>query len=201
MRCPICQAPLQETSSCCAQCHYDLERAARQFGIPPQLQVPLTDLAGVLSPRQVRAAQRCLAAFTRRFPQMFLHVVMAKLAVEQSLAATAFFYFNQGGLCAPLEKGGSCRDVLLLLDVEQRRAACIIGYGLEPFVSQEALNEIARATLPAMLQSRGLDAIRHAVEKAEEVFASAARSIPHDYGLLEPEIQEHVPAADQSFAY
>jgi uncharacterized membrane protein YgcG len=200
MRCPSCHAPLQERSSCCPQCQFDLESAGRGFGLCPVLQAPLTDLAEALSPHQARVMQKALAAFPQRFPQMLFHVVIAKLPEEQKVGAVAFWLFNQGGLCTPMEKGGSCQDALLLLDVEHDRAACIIGYGLEPFVSQETLDQITQAALPALHRKQCHVAVHDVLRKAGEVFAAACASTPGTFGLNAHDIYD-APHQEGAFAY
>lgn len=200
MRCPLCHAPLQEYSPCCPQCHFDLEQADRDFGIPPSLGVPLTDLANALTRRQFRLTLKALEAFTRRFPQLFFHVVVSKLPKEQNIATTVFWLFNKGSLCTPLEDGGFCQDALLLLDTDNVRAACIVGYGLEPFVTPEALQEISQATLPALREKQCFEAIQRALVKADEVLTAASAAVSKAYGLNQNDVQPS-PVHAQSFAY
>jgi uncharacterized membrane protein YgcG len=200
MRCPLCHAPLQEHSPCCPQCHFELQQADRDFGIPPPLGVPLTDLARALTRRQFRLALKGLEAFTRRFPQMFFHVVAANLPKEQNLAATVFWLFNKGGICTPMEDGGYCHDVLLLLDIDHARAACIIGYGLEPFVTPESLDEICQAALPSLREKQYLQAIQEALAKADEVLSAASATARQAYGLNPNDVQPN-PIHEQAFAY
>ncbi len=200
MRCPSCHAPLQELSPCCPQCQFDLESAGRSFGLLPVLQAPLTDLAGALTPGHVRHVQKALETFPQRFPQMLFHVVITKLPKDQNAAAFCFWLFNKGGLCTPMEKGGTCHDALLLLDVEHHRAVCIIGYGLEPFVNQEALDQIAQAALPALHRSQCHEAVDAVLHKADEIFSAACATAPRAFGLSDHDIHD-APYQEGSFAY
>jgi uncharacterized membrane protein YgcG len=200
MRCPHCQAPLQEQSPCCPQCHFDLEEAGRRFGLSPQLFAPLSDLAGALTRRQHRSVGAALSAFSHRFPQSVLHVILVKLGKEQNLRDIAFWLFNRGNLCAAMESAGSCHDALLLLDVQNHRVACVIGYGLEPFLSDEAVTGIARAALPGLQDGQCVEAIHAAQAAAEKAFAAACEAVPRSFGLQAHDIHE-ISAHDPSFAY
>lgn len=200
MRCPQCQAPLHEQSPCCPQCHFDLDEAGRTFGLPPQLQIPLTDLASVLTARQQGAIVKALHSFSRRFPQVLFHVVVAKLPKDQNVRAVAFWLFNRGNLCAAVESAGACHDALLFLDVENHRAACMIGYGLEPFLADEALQSIAQAAVPGLRSQNCPEAIYAALQGAARAFASVCETAPRIFGLQEHDIHD-TPLHDQSFAY
>jgi uncharacterized membrane protein YgcG len=200
MRCPHCQAPLHEQSPCCPQCHFDLDEAGRTFGLPPQLQIPLTDLASVLTARQQGTIVKALNSFSQRFPQVLFHVVVAKLPKDQNIREVAFWLFNRGKLCAAVESAGACHDALLFLDAENHRAACVVGYGLEPFLAEEALHSIAEAAVMGLRTQNYMEAIHAALVSAENIFAAVCETAPRNFGLQEHDIHD-TPLNDQSFAY
>lgn len=183
MLCPSCRQTLHEHSSACPHCGFDQPSAARYFGAPVELEHPLTDLAGLLSNSKKRQLREALLGMSQTFPQLRFAAVITKVEARVPLAAHTFWLFNNGGLSAPQESGGLCRLVLLELDVANARAACMIGYGLEPFVPQDALDRITSATLMNLARGDAASAILAALEVARTEFATVSQTIPRAFGL------------------
>jgi predicted AAA+ superfamily ATPase len=78
----------------------------------------------------------------RRFPQVHVHVVVRNFTPEQPIELFAFWIFNGGHLAQEAHKGGGNRDVLFVLDPVHQRMALMVGYGLEPFLRQQALDHL-----------------------------------------------------------
>jgi hypothetical protein len=176
---------LPEQAAACPHCEFSLASAAQYFGELPKLEFPLTDLAGALGIWKKRTARDALLGMSETFPQLSFAAVLAECNARVPLGAHAFWLFNLGGLCAAQESGGLCRLVLLVLDVKHIRAACMIGYGLEPFVRQETLDRVAAAALPELQRNDCAAAIIAALHIARTEFANVAETIPRDSDLLE----------------
>lgn len=183
MRCPCCRQPLADQAPACPHCEFNLASAGQYFGQPPTLEFPLTDLAGVLGFGQRRPVRDALLAMSTTFPQLSFAAVLVKSDARVPLGAHAFWLFNAGALTAAQDSGEHCRLVLLLLDVAHTRAACAIGYGLEPFIPQEALDRIAAAALPDLQRGKCTPAIFASLECARREFAAVAETIPRAFGL------------------
>lgn len=202
MHCPSCQQPLDERAPACPFCGFNLDAALREFGPTPALEHPLTDLASALGPLARRRVRAALLGMSVPFPQIVFAAVLAREEPQTALGARAFWLFNSGGLSAPREAGGLCRLVLLVLDVANQRAACMVGYGLEPFLAQEILDRIAGAALPGLQDRDPAAAVLAALESARFELAAVSRAIPLAFGL--PGAKSPAPAAggeNAAFAY
>lgn len=149
VRCPACQILLSEHDAACQQCGLSLDAVDKLLGIPPNLQKPITDTQGALTFLARKKVEHCITEIERRHPLLHASVIFMNVPQQVSVGVYAFWLFNRGGLCSPVDKGGANHHVMLLIDPATSRAAAIVGYGLEPFVSLEALqlclNEFAGA--------------------------------------------------------
>jgi len=185
MRCPRCQQALQEHSHECAHCSFSLAEADRLYGIPPQVSPTLSDLADAISRKDERNILESLLEKHRLFPQLRFSVVLTRLSADVSLRAYTFWLFNRSGLATSMEKGGNCRVVLLAIDVATLRVACMVGYGLEPFVNDESLSRIVHAALPALRARDFTKSVLQGLDQAESEFSRVAQVVPQAYGLYE----------------
>lgn len=159
--------------------------ADRMFGIPPQLNADLTDLAGVLSQRDGRRVLDAIEKTGARFPQVTFACVITRVPMQVCLPVFTFWLFNRGSLVPPTDKGGGCRLLLLVLDADQGRAACMIGYGLEPFVNDTVLQGIADAAGPALSAQEYAEALIAALACVEGDLSRVVEAIPEGFGLSE----------------
>jgi len=201
MRCPCCRRPLPEQAPACPHCEFSLASAAQYFGELPKLEFPLTDLAVALGLRKRRSVRDALLGMSQVFPQLSFAAVLAKSDARVPLGAHAFWLFNLGGLSAAQESGGLCRLVLLVLDVENTRAACMIGYGLEPFVPEESLDRVAAAALPDLQRKAHAAAVIAALHRARTEFATVAKTIPRGSQSSEAGQPAGIPGERPVFAY
>lgn len=178
MPCPCCRRPLPDEAAACPHCEFSLASAGQYFGELPRLESPLSDLTGALGFWKKRAVRDALLRMSQVFPQLRFAAVLADPPPGVPLAAHAFWLFNQGGLCAAQESGGQCRLVLTVLDVRNARAACMIGYGLDPFVQQDPLDRIATAAAMTLQTGDPAAAVLKALEAARTEFADACRANP-----------------------
>ena len=182
MRCPACRQLLHESVPACSHCGFDLAATIRVLGAAPQLEYPLTDFTGALDPSKIKSVTASLLAMTQTFPQLRFAAVICPVDARIPLAAHAFWLFNVGGLNSSHESGSNCRLVLLELDVTNSRAACMIGYGLEPFLPQDALDRIADAALPGLQKGDLPSAILASLKMAQMEFAAVSQSIAQASG-------------------
>lgn len=185
MRCPACQQALHEHAPVCPHCGFTLLVAERYFGIPPQVKADITDLANVLSKKEKRDLQQLLRVKRLRFPQARFAVVMDNVTPEVPLGSYAFWLFNKSGLASAMQKAGDCHLILLVFDVENHRCTGMVGYGLEPFVSEEILARILDAGMTAFQEGRFTDSIKSILHQADIEFTALCNTIPKTYGLTE----------------
>jgi uncharacterized membrane protein YgcG len=183
MHCPYCQAPAFETTPHCPRCGFSLERVGAFYGVMPRLTPGLSDLAGLFRPRDVRRLHDATARLRDRFPQVTISVVTTTLEPTQPLTAYAFWIFNRGGICLDLARGGKSRDLLLTLDAANARASLMIGYGLEPFVSQTLLQDIVNQGAPHFARDRWIDGVVTVIDAATRTLSDVFNGLEKTYGL------------------
>lgn len=150
MQCPYCRAPLTETSEECPACRLSLFTANSLLGPMPRTMKGLTDSAGVLEKKHTRKINRALADLGRKFPQVNMHIIVRKFDPKFPIATHLFWLFNQGDFCPEDKKGGKNHSILLALDPKHGRVGLIVGYGLEPFLPQKALDHILEKAQPPL---------------------------------------------------
>jgi uncharacterized membrane protein YgcG len=183
MQCPYCQAPAFEAMAQCPQCGFSLERVEAFFGVMPRVGAGVSDLAGLLRPRDARRIAAASARLHERFPQVGCSVVTTSLMPLQPLTAYAFWLFNRGGICRDLQRGNKSRDFLLTLDAPNARASLMIGYGLEPFVSRQDLQDMINAGAPQFARQQWVEGIVEVLEAATRRLAEIVDRLGETYGL------------------
>lgn len=196
MHCPYCQAPAFESTPQCPHCGFSLDRVAAYYGVMPRLAPGLSDLAGLFRPRDARRIHDATARLHDRFPQITFSIVTTTLQPTQPLTAYAFWIFNRGGICPDLDRGGKSRDLLLTLDSANARASLIIGYGLEPFVSQAQLQDIVNQGAPHFARDHWVDGVVTVVDAATRTLSVVQASLEKTYGLDPRSLQ--APSASAS---
>lgn len=201
MKCLYCETEdLLESSAACPSCGFELTELEQVMGVPPILRPEVNDLAGVLTRKQRAVSDEKLISLGLQFPQCRFAVVLVESTGTVSLPMYAFWLFNKGGLAAPMEKQGDCRLVMLVLDVQSCAALCMLGYGLEPFISTTRLQQITDVCQQAMKQGDHDEAVRASLWEIEQLLAQTAKDIPLIYGLSLTG-QEEQEDEQESYAY
>jgi len=185
MRCPACQQETFETADQCAQCGFSLPALEKLMGFAPNLKPDVTDMAGELTKKELNMVRRGIARLEHRFPQLRCAVVVSSTPPNITLPLHAFWLFNKGGLTSAVERGGANRLVLIVLDPEADKLACMIGYGLEPFVSEGRLIASLQAALPFLAADEPGAGIVACIAHLEVHLAEVAVSIDKAFGLGE----------------
>nr|WP_246431145.1 TPM domain-containing protein [Prosthecobacter dejongeii] len=144
---------------------------------------PLVDLARVLSGSQRRSVLKTIQALHQRFPQVSLAAVMTDLLPEIPLALHAFWLFNRGSLFSAVERGGDNHGVLLLIDTSSQRAVTIIGYGLEPFVSEMTLEVCLNAAAGSLAKEEYGPALEAFIREIERQLTTLQHQLPRTFGF------------------
>lgn len=185
VRCPACRTPANEIDAACRQCGFSLEVAERSFGIPPALQGPIADEAGVLGTFATRRALHEIAKVERRFPQLSIAAVLMEVPPQAPLAAYAFWIFNRGSLSSALKKGGENRLVMLLIDLSSDRAITMVGYGLEPLLQELHLQTCLQAAEQPLQRGRYGPAIESFVRELDRQLCELCELVPRQFGLAQ----------------
>lgn len=150
MQCPYCRTPLTETSKECPSCLLSLFTANSLLSPMPRTVKGLTDSIGLLENGSVRKINHALAALGRKFPQVDMHIIFRKFDSKFPIATHLFWLFNHGDFCSDEKKGGKNHAILLGLDPKHGKIGLIVGYGLEPFLPQKALDHTLEKAQPSL---------------------------------------------------
>lgn len=188
MECPACKAPTLESAAACA-CGFTMAALDKLLGIPPALQDTVTDLTNEFTRGEVRRIEREVDRLERLFPQLRFSIVSAEVPENATLALYAFWLFNRGGLTAATERGSQNRLIMLALDPKAGRAACMIGYGLEPFVGEPRLTSALHAALPALAADQPGKAVLSFLSEMERQLAECTSELHRTFGIGDFEYQ------------
>ena len=183
MQCPYCQASLTETSAECPSCQLSLESVNALLGPVPRHQKGLNDNLAALEKRQQRKINSALARISRRFPQVEMHVLIKQFDPQYPISTHLFWIFNQGDFCASNRKGGKNHSILLGLDPKQGRIGLIVGYGLEPFLPQKALDHVLEKAQPSLGSGDLAKAILAVIDSLAELMEGICDGLADTLGL------------------
>ncbi len=187
MRCPYCRSPLTETSKECPSCQLSLNSANALLGPMPRFGKGLTDTTGTLNKKATKKIRTALAALSRRFPQVEMHVLLQKFDRQYPISTHLFWLFNQGGFCASDRKGGKNHSLLLGLDPRQGRIGLIVGYGLEPFLPKKTLDHILEKAQPCLGAGDFQGAVLTVISSLDELMGGICDSLSETLGIEPPE--------------
>lgn len=156
----------------------------------PRLTAGFSDLAGLFRPPDARRIADASARLHERFPQVSCSIVTTSLKPLQPLTAYAFWLFNRGGICRDLHRGHKSRELLLTLDATNARASLMIGYGLEPFVGREVLQDMINAGAPHFAREHWVDGIVAVLDATTNRLAEIVTKLGQTYGLDMTTVQE-----------
>lgn len=149
MKCPSCATALPAPVPRCPECKLSLLSLDMKFGLVPRHSRYLSDPSARLSSREKKDVREALFLFEKKFPQILLSVIVIELPTTHPVREYAFWMANRARLSAVEKTRGENYDLLLMIDLASDAAALVAGYGLEPYVSEEDLEESLQAlTLP-----------------------------------------------------
>jgi uncharacterized membrane protein YgcG len=193
MQCPYCQSPAFETITECPRCGFSLDRVEAFFGVMPRLTEGISDLAGLFRPADARRITDASARLRERCPQVGCSIVTTSLAPTQPLTAYAFWLFNRGGICRNPEEGNKNRDLLLTLDAANARASLMIGYGLEPFVSRDILQDLINTGAHHFAREHWVDGIVAVLDATALRLQDISSRLAATYGLDTTRLRDDQP--------
>lgn len=97
--------------------------------------------------------RRSIERFENEFVGSQFNIVVRAFDQKVNLATSLFWLFNHSGLSSSENSLENNRDLMLGIDDFAGRAALIVGYGLEPFVTRDELDEILITAKPLLQES------------------------------------------------
>jgi hypothetical protein len=183
MRCPYCRTRLTELAVECPACRLTLDRATALLGPIPRLGQGVADLALVLQNADSTKIAKAISRLMWTFPQISLHVLIHIFPEDHPFDLHVFWLFNCGSFSNESQKAGENRTILLALDPAKGRSALTVGYGLEPFLGDEALDHLLELAEPAWIVGDWTRGILEVIAGLDRLLESAALEVATGFGL------------------
>ena len=183
LTCPYCQNPVLENSPSCPKCALTIEGATTLLGPVPLLNRGLTDTTETLSNRENRSIKSAIMKFERTFFESHLNIVLREFDPKFNLSTHLFWLFNTAGLSPQSSQNEANQDILLGLDPRSGRIGLMVGYGLEPFVPQEAIATLLEGSRPLLEEGKTAEAIQQIIKKLSVLLRETSRQTRETLGL------------------
>ena len=161
----------------------DLEKLARAMGPTPVILTGISDECNLFSKSETKKLTKVISDYQESFPQCRLHVITRTFDQKADLPPIIFWIFNRAGLSEGISKQGKNRDVAILIEPSRKQAAMIVGYGLEPILPQQALDQIIDRAQPYLTGGEYLAGMEIAIEGLSELLKSVSQQLPYSVGL------------------
>lgn len=174
MRCPYCQISLNANAPECPSCRLTYPRTGTLLGAVPRLAAMIADNASLMSSSEHSRLKRRVLDMQGRFPQLVLEVVTHRFPAEHPFSMHVFWLFNAAEFAGSLRRGKDNHAIMMVLDPGRFEAAIIPGYGLEPFLSSEALGHLLDLAGPSWEEGRWADGILRVLDGLDAWLESIA---------------------------
>lgn len=183
MRCPYCRTALTELTSECPGCQLNLSRATALLGPVPRIENGVSDHCEAFTPKERKDLLQRVHALQERFPQVRLQVLCHHFPDTQPFPLYVFWIFNMGGISRDPEKAGHNRTILLVLDPLGHKSALTVGYGLEPFLTEAALDQVLELASPAWTDQAWAEGTTAAIDGLGALLDTAAHTAAEAFQL------------------
>ncbi len=183
IECPYCQTSLKEDAPECPQCGIDGDKLTRMMGPMPVIFGGVSQSGTTLDSREVKRLVKVINRYQRRFAQSRLHLLVRKFPQEMDFKVVLFWVFNQAGLSAEGSKGGQNRDVVIVVDPGRAKAGLIVGYGLEPVLSQKDMDEVVQSGQGSLKSGEFAEALEAMVDELTDRLKAVCQVLPEAVGL------------------
>lgn len=182
MRCPYCKSAVETSPATCPRCGISLEKVIRFFGAVPPIIDGISDDAGVFTVHGKRRIKSAAVELAIRFPQTGFTVVTSALPKDTSIGVYAFWIFNEASVTRKVDRGSNNFGILLTLDPTYGRSSLMVGYGLEPYLSETDLDEIIAAAKPFFEMGKYASGVERVIDALRETLTG----IVSDLNQLQP---------------
>lgn len=183
LTCPYCQHRVQEDSPHCPSCSLSVKNAASILGPIPLLNPGLTDIVEILSKKQTKQIRSSISTFQSAFPYSQLSIVLHTFDPKFNLSTQLFWLFNSAGLSTEENQLEKNQDVLIGLDPASNRLGLIIGYGLEPYISQNSLSALLELARPDLEEGSPTKALQLVIKKLAALLNNSSQAAKEALGI------------------
>ena len=171
MRCPSCDADINDDHPACPGCRFHISQLDPILGpVPPKAR--LLDRAGLIDKRdRSRLLERIDLLASRAGVE--LCVVTLETSAPRKPSEWAFWLFDRWQVGGPGHEG-----VLVLLSRQERRIESEVGWGVEQAISDEASTALLGAhAVPFFRQGRWGEGLLQAVDVLAQLIERARREV------------------------
>ncbi|MDB4323044.1 TPM domain-containing protein [Akkermansiaceae bacterium] len=143
----------------------------------------ISDGCQLFGKSETKKLAKIIRGYQESFPQSRLHVVTRTFDQKVDLPVILFWVFNRAGLSEESAKQGQNRDVVILIEPHRNQAAMIVGYGLEPVLPQQALDQIIERAQPFLGSGDYLGGMEIAIDSLTELLKSVSQKLQNSLGL------------------
>jgi uncharacterized membrane protein YgcG len=161
----------------------NLSRAAALLGPVPRLESGISDDTQAFSDKDRTRLHKRVKQIEQRFPQITVQVVCHSFPLEHPFPLYVFWIFNMGGISTSSSKAGDNHTILLVLDPVVGNSSIMVGYGLEPFLSEPAMNHLLEVAEPAWIDQAWAEGVRIVLDGLEPLLESAIKEIGATFDL------------------
>lgn len=160
-----------------------MNRVRKLLGPALNLAVGLSDQCSALSPNDKKRILRKIEKMQHLFPQVGIHILIRNLPTDHPFDLYTFWIFNSSGISSDASKGGSNHNTLIVLDPIQGKSSIMIGYGLEPFCSDQQLDGVLETGRLAWSDRAWADGILAALDGLESMLRTSLDQLKQAFDL------------------
>lgn len=184
MHCPYCQTGIQINAAECPACRLTFPRTGKLLGALPRLNQMVADTTRLLGVASATRLMKSVVKLQKKYPQLALQLVMHEFSEEHPFTTHAFWLFNAGAFAGEGKRGKDNHAMMVVVDPRRRVSAIIPGYGLEPWLSQEALDHLLEMAGPSFQADKWeagftlvLEGLDHLLETVSEESSGAGNGL------------------------
>ena len=143
----------------------------------------ISDGSQIFSNSEAKKLSRLVQRNQRIFPQSRIHFVTRSFPQGVNRSTILFWVFNRAGLSQESAKQGQNRDLVFLIEPIRKQAVIMVKFGLEPFVPQQALDQVIERAQPYFSSRDFAEGIEVPTENVSELLKSISRDLNSTIGL------------------
>jgi uncharacterized membrane protein YgcG len=202
MLCPFCQSPVEETTPACGGCGISIEQLDAMLGAAPAILDGITDSAGLFEKKERRRLLASMREFSNIFPQLRVSIATLNGIPEKlNLPAYTFWLFNRTDAVRKVETDGRNYDILFTVDAHSRRAALIVGYGLEPLVGKHHLAKVLQTGHDHLLTGRYAGGLLTMIDQLTTTLKEISAGVNTAFAIGAPPVAKAKTMAEAALDY
>lgn len=149
--CPTCNGALQEESSLCINCGFNIQLSDEKFGTSEVVLARIMDSEHCLNATEKRNLNRLLDQFQDRFPQLFFLFYIDSIPHDVDLMELNFWLLNRAATKQTPETISNENAILFTIDLENYRSCLSTGYYVERILKPKTIGKTLQKIKPDLL--------------------------------------------------